>query len=466
MKISVPTNHNFFEEVPLTEVQLKDAFGISTNKDLKSLLNKLFTSTLLLTTKNASYTNINIYSFNGNTTQFEDNEQLILKCYSKENEKGDRLYIIQTGLFSGVIFHKGIQFNVTTKYGNTFLQRMLNCITDIYIDTEIVNAKKNLKTNEFHNIVAYLFIQTLEKVSLLGLPKIYQTVSQISSKVRGNIDINHYLKNNIPFIGKLKSSYKEQVYVQEIIDVLYFAAKLLEKTHFLALHKKINSLYELLKSCYSNNYPNLETIKKAKSHISLSNPTFSGFKSALYYAEIIIKNYDLSFSSEDSKTKTSGYLFDISKLFESYLEKLLSRHLTEWNITSQESLTVYTNQFFKRKMFPDLVLRHKKTDSIIVFDAKFKTMKLRSIDLDREDFYQIHSYIQYYSPNVIMGGLLYPLSEEHINDTAVAVNIFDNENIETAFIIDGIFINENMPMHDILTSEEQFLNRITKRINQ
>jgi hypothetical protein len=39
-------------------------------------------------------------------------------------------------------------------------------------------------------------------------------------------------------------------------------------------------------------------------------------------------------------------------------------------------------------------------------------MEIEKRDLDRSGFHQIHSYIQHYQPNVIAGGLFYPLSKE------------------------------------------------------
>ena len=98
---------------------------------------------------------------------------------------------------------------------------MLNYVNDIYVDNQDTLAKQSDDTNEFQNIIAYLFIQSLERASVLGLPKTYQTLSQHGHKVRGKIDVNAYLKNNMPFTGKITTSYREQIYVQEIIDVLY-----------------------------------------------------------------------------------------------------------------------------------------------------------------------------------------------------------------------------------------------------
>lgn len=453
MRISIPTNHNYYEEIPLFEEQLKKEFEVKSLKKVKSL----FSSTFELTTKSENLKQIQIFGFKNQQNKLENDEQLILKLFSKE--KGKK-YIIQTGLFAGVVFHNGCQFNITSAYGDTFLKRMLNSINDIYIDTQDNKASKSFETNEFQNILAFLFIQSLEKAAVLGLPKAYQQQTQRSHKVRGKIDINAYLKHDFPFQGKLTTTFREQVYTQEIIDVLFLACKKLEQNFGKAIHKKILGIYQLLKQYYSGSFANHGTIEKAKNNSVLHNPMFATFKQVLSYAEIILKEQSLVTQNKNNNHITHGYLFDISQLFEVYLEKLLSRHFNDWFVTSQEALSVYDDMFFKRKMFPDLIMRHKETDQVIVLDAKFKKMRGEGRDVDRSDFYQIHSYIQYYQPDVLFGGLIYPFSNAIDTACSYSNSLFGSSEQQTKFIIDGIYVNENMTMQDIMDSESQFLSRM------
>jgi 5-methylcytosine-specific restriction endonuclease McrBC regulatory subunit McrC len=465
MKVNVHTNQNFYEEKPLVESQLKTEFEAKNTADLKHIKGNVFSSTYHFTTKKESLEQIKIFGFKEQKNKLENEEQLILKLYAKESHLEEKKYIIQTGLFAGTIYHKGVQFNISTPYGDTFLKRMLNFVNDIYIDNQITKADKNEESNEFQNIIAFLFIQSLEKAAILGLPKTYQSITERSNKVRGKIDLNAYLKQDIPFIGKLTSTYREQIYVQEIIDILYLACKALEKKFGREIHKKISGIFQLLKQNYSGIFPQLNIIDKAKNHVVLQNPMFYNFKKTIGYAEIILKEQNLLISKLDNKLTTNGYLFDISQLFEVYLEKLLSRYFKDWYVTGQEELNIYQKMFYKRKMFPDLVMKHKKTNKIIVFDAKFKNMRLIKKDLDRGDFYQIHSYIQHYQTDVLMGGLIYPLSKEIDTRKAHSINLFENQNINTKFIVDGIYINKEMTISDINEKENEFLLRIKSLIN-
>lgn len=465
MRIYVPTNHNFYEESPLIEDDLKAKFGVSKVSEIRAIKEKLFASTFEFTTKNKTLEQVQIFGFKEQRNKLEDENKPILKLYAKEVSPDEKRFIIQTGLFAGVLYHKGYQFNITTPFGDNFLKRMLNFVNDIYVDNEEAKADKTIETNEFQNIIAYLFIQSLEKASVLGLPKQYELQTQRSHKVRGKIDINAYLKQDFPFKGKLTTSFREQAYIQEIIDVLYLACQKLEQSFGREIHRKVLGIYQQLKQNYSGSFVQHETIEKAKNNAVLQNPMFAPFKNVLAYAEIILKEQNLLIQNKDNSLSTHGYVFDISQLFEIYLEKLLNRYFVDWYVTGQEEITVYDKLFYGRKMFPDLVLKHKYSDQVVVLDAKFKKMRMLKDDLDRSDFYQIHSYIQYYEPDVLFGGLVYPLSTAHKSASSHSFTLYGKENNNTGFIVDGICVNENLGMAEIIENENQFLARIEQLID-
>jgi 5-methylcytosine-specific restriction endonuclease McrBC regulatory subunit McrC len=83
----------------------------------------------------------------------------------------------------------------------------------------------------------------------------------------------------------------------------------------------------------------------------------------------------------------------------------------------------------------------------MVFDAKYKRMKFitgigdeKRGDLDRSDFFQIHTYISYYQNDgydVIAGGLLYPMEKVYDKKECFSETLFGKDNT-TKFIVDGI----------------------------
>ena len=180
MRISVPVNHNFYEEAPIRESAFGEAFAVKKSgiKDLQ----QIFSSVYELKLGAEQLKQIKIFNFKRRRFFEPDEERLILKLYSKEKLEQEKEYIVQTGLYAGVLFYKGCKINITTKYGDAFLKRMLNFVNDIYVDNEQVNAQKDETENQFLFIIAYLFIQSLEKAAVLGLPQQYKKIRKEATK--------------------------------------------------------------------------------------------------------------------------------------------------------------------------------------------------------------------------------------------------------------------------------------------
>jgi 5-methylcytosine-specific restriction endonuclease McrBC regulatory subunit McrC len=462
MRISVPVNHNFYEELPIIgESKLCAEFSVKETKRNKGQLQQIFSSVYELKLGAEQLKQVKIFNFKRNRFFEQDDERLILKLYSKEKTEQEKEYIIQTGLYAGVLFHKSCKINITTKYGDTFLKRMLNFVNDIYVDNEQIKAKKDETENQFLFIIAHLFIQSLEKSVVLGLPQQYQKHQERSHKVRGRIDFNEYLKRDVPFQGKLTTTFRERIYVQEIVDVLYLALRKLESVFGKEIHSRLLGLNQLLKQQYSGRFASYETIQKAKTHQSINNAMYSGFKKVLEYAEIILLNKDLMPDNEKQNLATTGYLFDIAELYELYLEKLLSRNFPEWFVNGQIEIPIYQTQFYRRSMFPDLILKHKKSGKIIALDAKFKKMEMQNKDVDRADLHQIHSYSGYYQNSLIASGLIYPLSKQIDIKKTHADTLYGSNNNDVCFIVDGVFVHDNQTMEQLIENENKFIERIS-----
>ncbi|MDP3211945.1 hypothetical protein [Methylotenera sp.] len=464
MWVSVPVNHNFHEEKSILESDLGEKFHVKRAGDKKHL-QQVFSSVYELKLGAEQLKQVRIFNFKRKQLFEPDEERLILKLYCKQKADQEKEYIVQTGLYAGVLFYKGCKINITTKYGDAFLKRMLNFVNDIYVDNKQVKAKNDETENQFLFIIAHLFIQSLEKAAVLGLPQHYQKHQERSQKVRGRIDFNDFLKRDIPFQGKLTSTYRERVYVLEIVDVLHLALKKLERIFGKEIHSRLLGLSQLLKQQYSGMFASYQTIQKAKAHQSINNQMYSGFKKVLDYAEIILLDKDLMADNEKQQMTTTGYLFDIAELYELYLEKLLSRNFPDWLVSGQEELRIYQQQFFRRSMFPDLVMKHK-SGKVVVFDAKFKKMEMRNEDIDRADLHQIHSYSGYYQKNLIASGLIYPLSKQLEIDKSQCDTLYGNDKNEVRFIVDGVFVDQDQTMEMLIENENLFVKRIQDLINK
>ena len=89
-------------------------------------------------------------------------------------------------------------------------------------------------------------------------------------------------------------------------------------------------------------------------------------------------------------------------------------------------------------------------------------------DVDRSDFFQIHTYIQHFlnHKEVKSGGLLYPISDKQVNFANYSSPYLMNETgVKLNFIIDGMELKEKEEIDNNRQFETEFISRIIKHIS-
>ena len=248
-------------------------------------------------------------------------------------KKDGENYLAQTGNYVGKFVWQGLEIDIKSRFSNTFLERMLNFANDIFLDDVSITGNKVDKDFDISKyIIYYMFVQNLEKAFLLGLPKAYKSIEHHEMKLKGKIDINKFIKYDIPFQGKISSVSREQKEIQEIIDVLYKAVKIIDKNNK-AFLKNIAHIKTHLKQYKSNNYVSNETINKALKSKALQNPIFAPYKKVLEYARFIINGNNIE-EKNDGKQETFGFIINVAELFEIYITKLLQKEFSDWYVES------------------------------------------------------------------------------------------------------------------------------------
>ena len=423
--------------------------------------------------KDKKYPNNTFFSF------FKDEEKKAIKNEDDliiSIKKDGENYLAQTGNYVGKFVWQGLEIDIKSRFSNTFLERMLNFANDIFLDDVSITGnqvKEDFDISKY--IIYYMFIQNLEKAFLLGLPKAYRSVEHHEMKLKGKIDINKFIKYDIPFQGKISSVSREQKEIQEIIDVLYKAVKIIDKNNK-AFLKNIPHIKTHLKQYKSNNYVSNETINKALKSKALQNPIFAPYKKVLEYARFIINGNNIE-EKNDGKQETFGFIINVAELFEIYITKLLQKEFSDWYVESPKIELYNTPQmFYQRKIIPDIVM--KKASDVLVFDTKYKKMTMQGKnkngagDVDRNDFFQINTYMSYYQNhpdkyNVKIGGLLYPIEKSFKENKDICHSQTWFGNLNSKFIVDGIDLsdlkedNENK-FASIVKREQKFIEGIKK----
>lgn len=382
-----------------------------------------------------SFSRDKVFSFSNRTRDnVVDYEAAPFATWEKDKEKNEWNW--RAGRWVGENNDTNTKIIVEPRFGYITLFIMLEEIFSINILKDHKDLSHSNSINFiFRQIIPFIWEQQLANANRYGLPRKNNKNFYEGSKIKGNIDIR---KSIIPFFkeNKIVSFCYEKQIDSTIALIIQKAYQILSK------HRKINlsdnslNVINAINMAHIPNKPITEVEYQSIQYKSI----YQSYKNVVDFSWQIIKNHN--FSNQDNKS-TNGFScwIDMAEIWELTLLNILKKEFPDWNIESPQ-IKVYEDTFFARHIIPDIVMT--KQDDVVIFDAKWKKMRFdkNKKDVDREDFFQIHTYISYYQnlgKNVIIAGLLYPL-EETPTEPNIPPYLFGLENKEVKFIISGIVL--------------------------
>jgi 5-methylcytosine-specific restriction endonuclease McrBC regulatory subunit McrC len=412
-----------------------DGFKTITKTLFEDLIGFLKNNNNLLNTKGSEY----IQVLNQHRGQ-ENRDTFILRYFQEKDKNNNYVDCIQTGNFVGKIYLPGkipvLEVNIGVRFdeenSTNVLEFLLDYTHSLYAKS-IKYAEQNSqkKTNDIIKVlISKLFVQSLSKAFIMGLPKTYKEIYDNSYSPKGRIDLINLISHELPFKGKTPHIKNERVVVESIalvllkaIDVLIYDIygisktasknkKTIEKNPYANEIATLSKIKSAIQQSITIQFLSKEIIYQALKHQVLNNPIYSEYKVALFYANLILNGLKEPKVGKNT-TEIYGYVTDVSVLWENFLAKLIKDNLSEdWivDIEPKLKLVAINPGFynFTNTMYPDLIVRNEVQKKVMVFDAKFK----RSNGVfDRDDFYKTVSYITYYQNSgyeVILSGQIYP----------------------------------------------------------
>lgn len=392
---------------------------------------------------------------------FRRKEEQNALVYRFNNYHGE--YSIETGLYCGVINFgdKLPQMEIKTGYSDLFFRRILNFCCGIYADTN-VSSNSTESESIYSLLIQYLFLVSLRKVVGKAIPKKYVELRERGYEIKGNIDIEEYIRNDLlSFDKKITYKYSKRLEIQSIVDVLYIALNCCQISTSDSIPNLL-AFREHIKNLYSGTRPSKTVVNNILKEKCLSNSLYADFIKPLEYARVLIRHNDLNAGGDKKSSGVSGFLVDSSFLWEMYLYNLMKLHLPEWEIDSQAEISFYADTFYSKSNYPDFVLRNKRTGKIFVLDAKFKKMCYSGIDVDNDDIRQLHGYSYYF--HLIEGehfagaGLIYPTKMDRPQGKNHVDNIYGVETTSNKF---GVFsIKDPSDDETIAGNEQAFIDEL------
>ena len=298
-------------------------------------------------------------------------------------------------------------------------------------------ANLNIDKMNLYEIFINMFLFELSNLVKKGLKSTYISTEDNLNVLKGKLSIKDQIKKN--YINKEKfyvlfDEYQLNKPENKIIkSTLLKLQKVSTDSNNKKMARQLLSYFELVEPSVNHD------ADFDKIFIDRSNKDYEW---VIKWSKVFLKNN--SFTNFSGNSKSKALLFQMDKLFESYVAKHVRDIFSDtFDVSTQDRGYYLFENPDKFSLRPDLVLR--RNGQLIILDTKWKNLvnDFRiNYGISQEDMYQMYAYAKKYSneqenPEV---WLLYPLNKEMMNQKdiiykdsfGVTVHVFfvDVANIE------------------------------------
>lgn len=332
----------------------------------------------------------------------------------------------------GFIGYNDTQIKITSRFASNENDYFLHYMLQKVLCLNIFDLQHSTNKDDSFDFLIYMFLDLFQKAIRQGIFKSYQNREYNDANVRGVIDINRHIKNNIPFNGKIAYNTREYNYDNNITQLIRHTIEYIntKSKGILNINEDIKSgVFQIIEATkrYDKNKRQSIINKNLK---KLNHPYFYEYEPLRKICIQILRHEELKYGREENKIY--GILFDGAYLWEEYIWTILKdlnfKHPK--NKTGKGWINLLNDNKKLWKIFPDFYSNDKK----IVLDTKYKRLNKKSKKEDedesikREDRFQIISYV--YTLGAKKGGFVYPSENKEFSfDNIGILNREYNKNI-------------------------------------
>ena len=318
-------------------------------------------------------------------------------------KKGSAFSVL-TGNLIGCVRFGNLELEVTSRFGNYFLQYIITD-ADGFVPISELGGETDLPSG-YQWLLAFLWSSRLRRAYRLGMPKKYLTECETLGFIRGEISpVDYYVSGTI---GKWKCTYRNLSYntlAAELICAAYHIIRTKAECAFAC--SGVHNIYQTFMQA---------TIGKRSRRKELldvpyfTNSFYMEYNRVIDLSKLILRYWGSEYSGADD---SEAIFFDVAMLFEFYVRKLLIRNgfsMRRKEDTLHYIPTIPMTGNYSRKLIPDLVF--ELSHGIGVFDVIYKSYDTK-YGVSRDDLFQLHTYIGQYGneTSVSVCGFVYPIKE-------------------------------------------------------
>lgn len=342
---------------------------------------------------------------------------------------------IATGNIMGFVGVNNTQVDIISRFAKTdgedyFLHYMLQRVFAI----NLFDIKHTTSHQPIFDFLLYLFPFFLKKALRQGVYKKYRRFEYNDSNIRGPIDVDRHIRENIPFRGTVAYSTREHTYDNEVTELIRHTIEYI-KTHpmgnnVLACDQETkNAVIAMMQATPSYNTRERNRIINLNMR-PVTHPYYSEYTALQKICVQILRHESIKYGQD--KDKIYGVLFDGAWLWEEYLNTIFSKAKLDIthakNKTGENGIAIYVNG--RKNYYPDFYRKTNCVETSFVLDAKYKHLgydvkvdgqndeKTNTIEIGREDLFQMITYMHVLPARHC--ALLYPIETCDDNSKCVA----------------------------------------------
>ena len=324
-----------------------------------------------------------------------------------EIKTGNLIGFVGTGSNSAAE-NGAVQIEIASRFSKSKNDFFLHYMLGKVFGENLFSLNYDASSGNVFDLLIFTFPLVLKNAFRQGIFKTYMTFERNDANVKGTLNFPRYIRQNIPFGGKVAYKERAQVFDNPLTELVRHTIEFIKAKPF---GKSVLNCDSETKSAVSQiveltqNYSFHARQKIISENLRGTNhPFFTKWKPLQKLCLAILNHSKINYHSGEKSV--CGLLFDGAWLWEEYLNKILSPlgFVHPENKNHKGGLRMFKNDdeltFDKdrRRIYPDF---YKKGEYIL--DAKYKPLQE---NVCREDLYQVISYM--HTMKISRGGFIFP----------------------------------------------------------
>lgn len=336
-------------------------------------------------------------------------------------------FTLTTGNLMGFIGIGNSQLKISSRFAKDdtqdfFLHYMLQKVFSI----NLFDYKYTASSNGELDLLLFLFPHFLKKALAQGMYRQYQTFKRNDANVKGVIDVNRHIAQNIPFAGRIAYKNRERAFDNHVTQLIRHTIEAIKTTPFGASILNHDAeikkcVQEIILATESYNLHSREKVL-AQNLKPITNPYYTAYKPLQKLCLAILHHKKRGYGN--FKNHVYGILFDGAWLWEEYLATILvpcgfthpkSKSKTDGIKVYNGNLhypDFYLGKQIEKNSAPEVL--NQAANENFVLDAKYKHLDEINGSFSRDDLHQMITYM-YILPTK-KAALIYPYDKANKQD--------------------------------------------------